>query len=82
MGRALRIDTVRSAGKDDPDGIIGPDLFQRHRPRMHFAVDTAGSHPPCDQLIILPAEIQNQYLLNILNIQIRLPPYLCFSGFC
>ena len=73
MGRMLRIDAVRPSGKDDPDGIISPDLLQRHRPWTHFAVHMAGSHPPGNQLVVLPAEIQNQ---DLLIIHPDIPPYL------
>ena len=66
------IDTVRPAGKDDPDGVKSAYFRCRRVPGMDFAVNVAFPHTACDQLIVLPSEIHDQ---DLLLFHFRLPHF-------
>ena len=65
------IDAVRSAGEDDPLRVHFFDLIQRSPVGIDLAVHLAFPDAPCDQLIILTAEINDDhfFLLNIIHMQ-------------
>ena len=75
LGRAFFIYAVRPAGKDDPDGAEFLYLLQRLFVGVHLAVNAQVTHPPGDQFIILPAEIQHQNCLVF-----HVPPRLFFAA--
>ena len=54
------IHAVGSAGEDDADGRDGAYLLRAYVAGAHDGVHRALAHAPGDQLLILPAEIQNQ----------------------
>ena len=67
LGRSRFIYAVRTPGKDDPDGGKRADLLQRHGVWVDLAVDVTFAHPPGDQLIVLTAEIQDQYAFHLVS---------------
>ena len=70
-GGSFQVDTVRSSGQDDALRIHFPDLIQRGLVGTDLAIDLAFPHPPCDQLVVLTAEIDddNFLLLNFIHKQ-------------
>ena len=61
--RAVGIDAVRPSGEDDTDRVIGSDFRQGHRAGMHFAINMVFADATGNELVVLSAEIQNQYAL-------------------
>ena len=57
---AFFIDALRAAGENDAVWFKVFDGFETHRIGMHLAVDVMLTDAPRDQLVILPAEIQDQ----------------------
>ena len=64
-----QIDAVRSAGEDYACGLKSLYFCQRHVVRMHFAVNMLFPNSSGDQLIILSAKVQDQYLLHLWFLQ-------------
>ena len=59
---SFQIHRVRAAGKDDTDRIFFFDGFYCClSPRNDLAVDTHVAYTTGDQLVVLAAEVQNQY---------------------
>lgn len=85
VGRRLIIDAVRPAREDDPFGLHLLYLLKAQRVWMHFTIYIAFSDPARDQLIVLPAEVQNDdhfscqtvFLLGIFENIIRDVPFPC-----
>ena len=63
LGRAVQIHRIGPPGEDNADGPHGPQLFQRGGIGLYLAVHPALPHPPGDELVILPAEIQHDHSL-------------------
>ena len=61
--RAAGIDAVRSSGEDDSDRVKVPNFRQGHRAGMHFAIDMVFTDTTGNELVILPAEIQDKNAL-------------------
>ena len=59
LRRALGINTLRTAGEDDADGVKGADLLHGHGVRLHFAIDIALAHAARNELVILSSEIED-----------------------
>ena len=57
------VNAVGAAGKDDAQGIVGPDLLQAHVKGFYLAIHIALPHTAGDQLVILAAEVQDQDFL-------------------
>ena len=55
---------VRSAGEDDALRRHRADLLHGHFARTDLGIDAVLAHAARDQLLVLPAEIQNQYSLS------------------
>ena len=54
-----------AAGEDDGGGAEGADVVHRHGVGLDLAVDAAFTHAARDEQIVLPAEIQYQYLVHL-----------------
>ena len=61
--RVFRKHGIRSARQDDADGIDLFDFFDFRRIRQKFGIHAEISDSSCDQLVILSAEVQNNYCL-------------------
>ena len=57
--RSLRIDAVRAAGQDNSLWIHGADLVKRRPVGIDLTVDTALTDTSGYQLVILPAEVND-----------------------
>ena len=73
MRRGLKINAVRPTGKDDARGGLffngfDPDLSERH----DLSIDPALAHAPCDELVILPSEINYHDFLISHNVLLKL----------
>ena len=66
LRRVRQIHAVRPAGENDADGIKAPDLLKRHIVGMQLAIDLLLTHAAGDQLVVLPAEVEDQNLLHSL----------------
>ena len=64
LRRAGLIDAAGTAGKDDSDGIFRLNLPQGSGIGQDLAVDAALADAAGDQLIVLPAEVQNDDFLH------------------
>ena len=64
-GRTRFVYAVGPARENDADGRIFFDLFNAHRAGFEVAVHFQIAHAARNELIVLPAEIQNQYSLVI-----------------
>ena len=65
VGGFLLIHTARATGEDDTDGVHGLNFFQGGSIGLDLAVDIAFPDTACNQLIILPAKVQNNDHLMI-----------------
>ena len=74
MGRGRIVNTVRAAGENDADGRDAAHLVRGDITRAHDGIHRAFAHAPCDKLLILSAEIQNQNALR----RHFIPPPLLF----
>ena len=54
-----------AAGEDDGGGVKSADVVHRHGVGLDLAVDAAFTHAARDEQIVLPAEIQYQYLFHL-----------------
>ena len=64
-GRRVRVeDRGGSAGQDDAARRKGADLVERNMIGADFAVYAALAHAPRDKQIILPAEVEDEYLFR------------------
>ena len=54
-----------AAGEDDGGGAEGADVVHRHGVGLDLTVDAAFTHAARDEQIVLPAEIQYQYLFHL-----------------
>ena len=54
-----------TAGEDDGGGVKGADVVHRHGVGLDLTVDAAFTHAARDEQIVLPAEIQYQYLFHL-----------------
>ena len=79
VGRTFVINTVGTAGEDDPLGSHLPDLLQSHSIRMYLTVNITLPDPAGDQLVILPAKIQDD---DHLSVHSKFPFCACISGPC
>ena len=61
--KTFRVDALRAAGEDEADGIILHQLVKRRGAGLDLAVYVRFPHAARDELVILPAKIQNQYYL-------------------
>ena len=59
LGRGLQIDRVGAPGEDKADGLHFLELRQGRGIGLDLAVHAALPDPPGDQLVVLPAEVQN-----------------------
>ena len=65
MGRGGIVDAVGASGEDDALITLRPDLRRSDAAvRLDLREDVKVSHPPGDELVILPAEIQHQDLFH------------------
>ena len=74
---ALLVNAVGSARKNNPDGVVVPDLLHRHIAGLEVAIDVEIAHAARDQLVILSAEIEDEnffvschdlfFLLNVIS---------------
>ena len=60
LGRLGIIDAVGAAGENNANGIQGFDVRDRGGIGLDLAVYAAFPHAPCDQLVILSAEVKDQ----------------------
>ena len=63
LGRTFGVDALRTAGEDEADGVVFHQLAKRRGAGLDLAVYVCLAHAACDELVILPAKIQNQYYL-------------------
>ena len=55
----LVVDTVGTAGEDDADRLARGELLEGGLVALDLAVDTALTHAPRDELVVLTAEVQD-----------------------
>jgi hypothetical protein len=58
--RVRQVHAARAAGKDDADGLHCGDFHRRNGVRFYFAIHAAFAHAPGDEVVVLPAEINDQ----------------------
>ena len=63
-GGIFAVYAVWSAGEDDALRRHRADLLHGHFARTDLGIDAVLAHAACDQLLVLPAEIQDQYGLS------------------
>lgn len=61
--RVLAVDAVRTTGQDDALVVSGKDPVEADRIRKDLGVDVLLADAPRDELIVLSAEIEDQYFL-------------------
>ena len=63
--RSLLITTVRSPGQDDPLRVLFLNLLNTRLVGIYFTVNITFSDAPCNQLIVLTAKVNDDYLFLI-----------------
>src|SRR6185369_14173388 len=61
----LFVDRLGSSGQDDAARTKRPDRRNLQIKGVKLAVDMSFPHPPCNQLGVLGAEIENQYFFTV-----------------
>ena len=61
LGGGLLIHAVGAAGEDYADRLLRFYLLERGGVRLYLAIHAAFTHAPCDKLIILTAEVKDDY---------------------
>ena len=65
LGGIVLIHAVGTAGENDTDVSLGADVVEGSGAGLHLGVHAEITHAARNELVVLSAEIQNQYLLMI-----------------